>query len=175
METFEYDLRSVDLVYLGQQLDSLLELKFILMIENTHAWIRQGLDIYYNINNVEAGIKGGLEKHTPDFLIREWTTGNATLVEIKPDRYDNITELHRRRKICRNFIKQFGYDWDYKIIRGHNITLNASQHKKLEIIRRFHVKSIPHWHEPHHQNNTSFSDSQYETFVRQGLLPAPAL
>ena len=173
MDQFEYDLRSVDLVYNGQQLDSLLELKFVLMIEGSHAWVRKGLEIYYNINRQQAGIKGGLEKHTPDFLIREWTTGEATLVEIKPDGYDDVAELDRRRKICRKFIKQFAHDWKYITVRERDITLSLPQQEKFENARKFYQISGSGWYGTHHPNNTFFSDAQYECFVRYGMLPAP--
>lgn len=169
MEEFIYTKRSRDLVYHGQQLDSLLELKFILSVEETHAWIRDDLQIYYNINKQGLSNERSLHKYTPDFLIREWKTGDATLIEVKPDDYDNYWANRKRRKVSQRFIARFDYDWKFKIIYERDIKLSIAQLNKYKMIGDITNQS---WFGNANQNNTSYSDEQFIHFVKCGFLSA---
>ncbi len=171
METFTYISESQPVFYNGNMFDSLLELKYAFMIEETHAWLREGLEIYYNINALPNGIKGELFCYRPDFLVRDWTSGDAHLVEIKPDGYNNDS-LQKHRKIADRFINRFAYDWSFKIVFESEIILSPEQWLRYEKI----LATQHHWrHKPCMellQNNSMLSDNEYHQFVHTGLLPA---
>lgn len=135
MNEFKYSNRSYCCLYKGCWLDSLLELRFILSIETTHYWFREDLKIYYKIDDVPEGIKGGLASYTPDFLIRDKLTGKATLVEIKPEGFNDKYELLRRRKIAEEFILRWGYDWEFQVIFSNQITLSKKAKTKFLRLR----------------------------------------
>lgn len=167
-ETFQYTRRSCELVYNGQPLDSLLELKFVISIENTHAWLREGLEIYYNIDKLEISAQGQLVKYTPDFLIRNFKTGKAFLVEVKPDRYDDFWANVKRRKVSNRFIKGFAYDWEFRIVWEREIILNKKQQKKFDEIQKQVNPYKYSWIGNAHPNTTSWTNEQYAFFLRNG-------
>lgn len=171
METFTYTYKSQTVFYNGQVFDSLLELQYALMIEDTHAWLRDGLEIYYGINAIPNGIKGDLYCYRPDLLIRDWSTGEAQLIEIKPDGF-NHDSLQKRRKIAERHIKRFTYDWSYRIVFESEIKLTSKQCLRYEKI----LATQHDWkHKPCIellQNNSTYSDSDYQHFVFTGIVPA---
>lgn len=169
METFYYTRRSRGIVYQGQSLDSLLELKFILSIEHTHAWMRDGLQIYYNFDEPELSNEEGLRKYTPDILVRNWKTGRATLVEIKPDHYNDKWANRKRQQIADGYIMQFGYDWHFKIIYERNISLTAKQKLKYRHICKAYTQT---WFGDNHPNHTLLTNDEYTRYVTDGCLPA---
>lgn len=61
MEYRNYTKKAYPCFYYGQWMDSLLELRYVLSIENTHAWQRDNLQIYYSMNrtteNMEAELR----------------------------------------------------------------------------------------------------------------------
>lgn len=173
MQSNFYTVHSQAVVYHSQVLDSLLELKFVLSIEQTHAWLRRGLEIYYNINDIPAGLDAPLKRYTPDILIRNWETGKATLVEIKPDQYDDFYLIRKRADIARAFITEFAYDWDYQLIRASDIQLSLQQAAKFKRILKTINQPFPLWFGDSNQNTTGWSDEQYECYVRTGWSPAP--
>lgn len=172
MQSYFYTGHSQAVVYNGQLLDSLLELKFVLSIEETHAWIREGLEIYYNINTIPAGIDAPLKRYTPDILIRNWNTGQASLIEVKPDRFDDNYLINKRTRIAEKFIVEFGYDWNFQVIRSNDIKLSPAQETKYERIVTNIKQRYPMWFGGYNQNSAAWSIDQYESFVRNGLLPA---
>lgn len=169
METFAYTKRSRPVIYNGQSFDSLLELKFILSVEDTHAWIRDGLQIYYNAGQPDVCNECFLRKYTPDILIRNWDTGEATLVEIKPDKYDDYWANKKRKRVANRYITEFAYDWKFRIIYEHEIHLTRKQQQKYKSIC---CNSAQHWFGADHQNQTALSNCEYEHFVCNGGLPA---
>ncbi len=169
METFYYTKRSRSIIYHGQSLDSLLELKFILSIEQTHAWIRDGLQIYYNMDDPKLSNEESLQKYTPDILVRNWKTGMATLVEIKPDHYNDKWANCKRHEVAEKYIEQFGYDWQFKIIYERNISLRAEQQQKYRNICHAYAQS---WFGNAHPNNTALTNDEYTRYVTDGWLPA---
>lgn len=172
METFYYTRRSRSIFYHGQSLDSLLELKFILSIEQTHAWIRDGLQIYYNIDDPGLSNEESLQKYTPDILVRNWKTGMATLVEIKPDHYNDKWANRKRHQVAERYIEQFGYDWQFKIIYERNISLTAGQKIKYHEICQAYTQT---WFGNTHPNNTALTNDEYTRYVADGWLPATVL
>ncbi len=171
MESFIYRYKSKTVFYNGYVFDSLLELQYALMIENTHAWIRDGLEIYFDLDSLTSGIKGDLHCYRPDFLIRDWATSEAQLVEIKPDGYDTDS-IEKRKRIANHHIEEFDYDWRFKIVFESDIILTDRQWRRYEKI----LAIQHHWrHKPCLellQNNSSFSDSDYYRYVHTGLLPS---
>lgn len=169
-----YTLRSREVYYQGAVFDSQLELRFVLSIEATHAWLRDGLEMYYDLHRLTPGIKEPLRCYRPDFLIRNWETGEAQLVEIKPEGYTG-GHCKRNRRVTGSYINRFGYDWRYSYIYGSQIRLSISQEDKFRKI----LQEQRHWkHKPCGkllQNNTVMTDMQYDSFVRQGVLPIAVL
>jgi hypothetical protein len=171
METFTYTSKSKTKFYNGCVFDSSLELKFALMIEETNAWLRDGLEIYYNLNQNDCGVKANLPCYRPDFLIRNWSTGEAQLIEIKPDGF-NCDSLKMRQKIASRLINRFAYDWSFRVITESQINLSPEQLKRYENI----LATQNDWtHKPGlHllQNDSSLSDDDYRQFVTTGFLQA---
>lgn len=172
MYSFVYNYPSYRVFYQGQLLDSLLELKFLLMIESTHAWLREGLSIYYNINAVPEGWFSRIKRYTPDFLTRNWHTGAAELVEVKPDAYDDLVALHKRKRIAEKFIREMGYDWHYRVVKESDIILSPPAQQKFEsLCRQLSVLTNDSFGLLF-QNDSGLSDEAYRCFVKTGCLPA---
>ena len=169
----KYIYKSKTVFYNGYVFDSFLELRYALMIEETHAWLRDGIEIYYGVNVQSSGIKQKLHCYRPDFLIRNLTTGIAEIVEIKPDVFDKDSQK-RRARIVAKFINRFSYDWTFRFITESEIALTPEQWSKYDDI----LATQNDWR--HHpclkllQNTTSLSDQKYQQFVRTGVVPALA-
>jgi hypothetical protein len=173
MINFTYTHKSKTVFHNGYVFDSLVELKYALMIEETHAWLRDGIEIYYGVNVQTSGIKQNLHCYRPDFLVRNLTTGIAELVEIKPDGF-SIGSQKRRAKLVAKFTKRFDYDWTFRVIIESQITLSPEQWLLYKNI----LATQNDWrHQPCLkllQNTTSLSDYEYQQFVRTGVVPAMA-
>lgn len=52
----QYQYKSQTVFYNGNVLDSLLEFRYVLMIEEKHAWLRQGFEMYYNLEKLTPGM-----------------------------------------------------------------------------------------------------------------------
>ena len=167
---FSYEYKSKTILYKGYVFDSTIELKYALSIEDTHAWLRNGIEIYYGINVQPSGIKTNLHCYRPDFLVRNLSNHHAELIEIKPDGF-NMPRQQMRSKIVAKFIERFAYDWTYRIITESEIMLSQQKWLRFKEI----LATQNDWnHQPcmHFlQNNTLLADSKYEQFVRTGLLP----
>ncbi len=168
---FSYEYKSKTIFYKGYVFDSTIELKYALSIEDTHAWLRNGIEIYYGINVQPSDIKTNLHCYRPDFLVRNLSNHQAELIEIKPDGF-NIATQQMRSKIVAKFIERFAYDWTFRIITESEIILSQEQwHHYKEILATQDDIN----HQPCIkllQNNTTFSDQEYQQFVRTGFLPA---
>ncbi len=167
MENRYYKKRAYPYLYQGQWMDSLLELRYILSIENTHAWQRDGLQIYFSVNKSTESIEAELRTYTPDFLIRNYQTGEAKLVEIKPQHFKNKRELVRRKKIAEKFIRYFGYDWTFEIVFADQIfLLHEAEKKYRQLILDFTYGR-------HCPSPISLSQREsYIKFIRVGVLSA---
>jgi hypothetical protein len=171
---FSYEYKGKTIFYKGYVFDSTIELKYALSIENTHAWLRNGIEIYYGMNVQPSGIKTNLHCYRPDFLVRNLTTYQAELIEIKPDGFTKEMQ-QKRAKTAARFIKRFAYDWLFRVITESEIILSPGQWLLCKEI----LGSKNDWHHQPCirllQNNTPLTDPQYEQFVKTGLLPAYVL
>ncbi len=177
MATFTYEQNPRFVHYDNCLLDSLTELRFLLTIEKTHAFLRDDIGIYYETESFTYTklIHDGLRKYTPDFLIRDWQTGRAYLIEIKPKGFADYYVLTKRRKVAEDFIQYFGYDWQYKVVFGNEILLNRQQEEKFESIIHSGSKyplTKYCFHEPPAFNPFNLTIGGYQRFVKEGLLPA---
>lgn len=166
-----YQYKSQTVFYNGNVLDSLLEFRFALMIEETHAWLRNGFEMYYNLDKLTPGMKEDLLCYRPDFLIRNWQTGKAELIELKPF---GFIDDHKKRKIriTSSFINEFEYDWTYRYKSDTDIQLSKKQKRKYRTVLR---EQNTWQHKPCSrllQNTSSLDDTDYTQFVMKGLLPA---
>ncbi len=164
---FTYLYKRKTIFYKGCVFDSTVELKFVLMIEETHAWLGNRIDIYYEINFQHHVIKGNLHCYRPDFLIRHLTTHAAELIKIKPD--GTTKEMHRiSAKTVAKHISRFAYDWQFRIITESQIVLSAGQWLRYQEI----IATQNNWrYKPcmnFLQNNTRLSDPGYDQFIRAG-------
>ncbi|MBI2274747.1 MAG: hypothetical protein HYU70_13190 [Bacteroidetes bacterium] len=169
----QYQYKSQTVFYNGNVLDSLLEFRYILMIEETHAWLRQGFEMYYNLEKLIPGMKEDLLCYRPDFLIRNWQTGKAKLIELKPA---GFVDDHKKRKIhiTSRYIDEFQYDWTYRYLSDAHIQLSDDQQRKFYSV----LREQDSWqHKPCGrllQNITPLNDNEYRQFVMNGWLPATA-
>ena len=168
---FTYAYKSKTIFYKGCVFDSTVELKYALSIDDTHAWLRPGIEIYYGINVQPRGIKTNLHSYRPDFLVRNLATHQAELIEIKPDGFTK--EMQRKRlKTVAKYIKRFDYDWSFRIITESEIILSPEQWYRLKKI----LATQNDWRHKQClnllQNTTSLSDQEYQHFVQNGLVPA---
>ena len=92
---------SINVQYKGCFYHSLLELKFILLIENKCSWIREPVAIHYNPYTLEVTnyINEKTRKYIPDFLVRKWNDNTGYLIEIKPQEFLDSEEMQLRDKI----------------------------------------------------------------------------
>lgn len=168
MSNFTYDKQAISGAYNGIWFDSLLELRYILSIENTHFWMRDGLSIYYNLDDVPEGIKGGLKSYTPDFLIRDKRNGKAKLVEIKPSGYDDRWELIRRRKIAENFIQFMGLDWEFEVIFSDQVVLSPDAQIKFDdFLHKLRMGLTPP-----QRGKPEWQSLNYADYIMYGVAPA---
>lgn len=189
MHTQKFQYRKSFMVdYNGCLFHSFTELKYALMIEDEFAFLREGIEIYYDpkIQPPTLYIHEQTKKYTPDFLIRNWKDHRACLVEIKPAGFSNYEQLSVRQKISRNFINTYSYDWEYKVVYADEIILTEKQQEKFEALKnnsfsraKIHTQklfdggsirncfsSVPDI------KNSALTKDQYRLFVRKGWLPA---
>ncbi len=189
--TFEYKHIGCPIDYRGCYYDSLLELKYALTIEEENAYMREGLGVYYDPEKVETVmyLKSGVRTYTPDFLIRNWYTGKAQLIEIKPEGFDDYEYLDIRQRICNHFIEKYEYDWEFKVVYENEIILTDKQQEKFRAIiqnKRLYKKTYDldsYDHRPYdktgrrivrcipHLKEEPLTEMQYKYFIRKGVLP----
>lgn len=168
MYLFEYTNKNVPVNYQGNALDSLLELKYILSVEESHIWLRSDLVLHYKLT--ADYLDTPWNQYTPDFLVRNVKTNKARLIEVKPDGYDDAQKLRQYREICANHIKYFQYDWEYEVIYESSIHLSPDQERKFQEIVSGNEKAdgwCPHLL----QNNICTSDEEYRSLVINGIKP----
>ncbi len=113
----------------GYQFDSLTELKYAISIMEDYHFLRSPVAIYYH-----PGTKITLDhirrchlRYTPDFLLRNKQTYEATLVEIKPRAFENHPQLQLRKLVAENYISRKNLDWTFKIVFDDQIILTEQQ------------------------------------------------
>lgn len=177
---------SIPIDYNGCPFDSLLELKFALMIEGKCSYILHPLKIpSRQFDPKKIYLTDHTKFYTPDFLVRKWTSNEAFLVEIKPSNsFVNEPQTQRKRKIAEDYIKLKNYDWSFKFIIETDIKLSEKKEKifrqlnnrkqKTYMIRnpRFNRTVGESWKYYIPQNTgLALSEKQYKQYVRQGALP----
>lgn len=73
-------------------------------------------------------------KYTPDFLIRHKVTHKAFLVEVKPSGFNDEVYLRQHKILAEAFIKQCGYDWQYKIVYDNEVSLTKEQWELFNVV-----------------------------------------
>jgi hypothetical protein len=118
----------------GCSFDSLLELKYAISIAGDFEFLRAAIHIFYNPRTRETSdyIREGFRRYVPDFLIRDKITGDAFLVEIKPEGFDDTVELELRKSVAENYIRRKSFDWKYKVIYGNEIILDENAQRLYE-------------------------------------------
>lgn len=125
-ESFQYG-KSSKISFWGNQFDSVLELKYVLSIQDEYEYLRARITIYYHHGTLLPAryIREGVRHYTPDFLIRHKQTGKAFLIETKPRAAQNDKRLILRKQVAEKFITAKGYDWTFNIVFDDEITLDA--------------------------------------------------
>ena len=137
--------RAKQVFYNGMLLHSMLELKFVLLIEEKCAFIRSPLSIWYNKDNLDLTVRSECRfRYTPDFLVRKIRNGSAHLIEVKPEKYLDEEEVLLKQEITRRYIARKGHDWKFSFITEKDIdkALSTNQREKLSEIRKMRWKGM---------------------------------
>ena len=134
-EQFEYR-KSVKNLYKGCYFDSLLELKFVLSIEEEYCLLREPVQIWYeNKSKMPTNyIREAIKKYTPDFLIRSKQDNKAYLIELKPRAFERYGGIEVLRELAENYIRWRNVDWIFKPVYDDEIILIASQEEKFRVL-----------------------------------------
>lgn len=141
-KTFQYN-KSCKINYWGCSFDSLLELKFAIYIREEYEFLHNWIPVYFDPSTKQAAshIRRNIRRYTPDFLIRNKQTNKAYWVEIKPRAYTDEKQLEIRSQVAENYIRQKGYDWEFKIIYDDEIILTLDQIIQFNECARFLTQS----------------------------------
>jgi hypothetical protein len=190
METKFYKKNPVKISYNGCFFHSLSELKYALAIEDEFAFLREGIEIYYDPHLQESTlyIREHTRKYRPDFLIRNWSDSKAYIIEIKPSGFDNYEQLAMRQKVSEHFIKTYNYDWEYKVVYTDEIILSEKQQLKFDALRnkinactaKLRMQALDekynrqghqqYFHSVPNFKNCKLPNEQYRLFVRRGVV-----
>ncbi len=132
--SFKYK-KSYWIAYRGCCLHSLLELKFVLSIEEEYRFLRTPVPIWYHPTTYMTTDyhREGIKTYTPDFLIRHKQTGQAYLIELKPTGYNLQPAISIYNSVATHYISRQGYDWAYKIVFDQDIRLTDAQWVKFRL------------------------------------------
>lgn len=168
MYLFKYNNTNIPVMYKGNRLDSLAELKYIISVEDSHVWLRSDLTIHYKSHESENDISWN--QYTPDFLVRNIKTNKAKLIEVKPDKYDDYWHLKHCKKVCTDHIQYFGYDWEFSTIYQSDIHLTTEQQERF--YDAMNDSGLDQWNKHLLQNDKCDSDEDYRMWVLNGMKPA---
>ena len=133
------------IIYNGMLFDSLLELKFVLMVEERCAYIRTPFTIWYNKQNLNLTDRNECpNKYTPDFLVRKIRTGTAHLIEVKPRKYVTDEEVQFKRGLAERYIQRKGHDWKFNFVTERQVdnTLTELQRRKFSEVLKTRKKGF---------------------------------
>jgi hypothetical protein len=132
-----YDKAPDPVLYLGCFFHSLLELKFVLSIEDEYRFLREPVKIGYDPRTLQTTsyFRENTRIYTPDFLVRRKNGLSPCLIEIKPAHLRGTPEIQACQLILRNYIVQNRLDWSGKIIFSDAIFLTADKQKKMDLLR----------------------------------------
>ena len=128
---------AIHIGYRSCKFDSLLELKFVLSIEDQWYFLREHIVIFYDPKTFLPTdyIRETTRKYTPDFLIRDKKNNKAFLIELKPRAFRNEIQTFVRKQVAENYIKAKQVDWIYKVVYDDEIVLSEEQKEKLASLR----------------------------------------
>lgn len=181
---------SIQIQYKGCFYHSLLELKFVLLIEDRCSWIREPIAIHYNPDTLEIAnyINENTKKHIPDFLVRKWIDNSAFLIEIKPKFFLESEQMRIRKTVINNYLKNKDLDWKYKVITEDDIKLDERKNElfkkivrenknfkcKLALIKRdkkVNNVALQYFNNIPHLNSEMITKDDYKRYVKYGILP----
>jgi|SRR5690606_23002751 len=121
--------KSHQILYNGLFFHSKLELKFALMIEDHCAYMREPVTINYRKSSLlpTEYYGDGCARYRPDFLVRKWHNGKATLIEIKNKSARVKVDVLEKSKVAQNYIRLKNKDWEYKILDETAIKLTPEK------------------------------------------------
>jgi hypothetical protein len=136
LNSFQYK-DAIHIGYRSCKFDSLLELKFVLSIEDNWYFLREHIVIFYDPKTFLPTnyIRETTRKYTPDFLIRDKRNNKAYLIELKPREFRNEIQTMSRKQVADNYIKSKKSDWIYKVVYDDEIILSPEQKEKLASLR----------------------------------------
>lgn len=74
-------------------------------------------------------------------MIRNKSTGEAFLIEVKPRAFEQETQLKLRKQVAENYIRWKQYDWQYKVVYDDEIVLDEQNLRVFEDCCRLKSKS----------------------------------
>lgn len=127
--------RSFKIPYRGCSFDSLLELKFVLSIEDEYRFLRCPVKIGYDPLTLQTTnyFRETTRVYTPDFLMRHKVTNEAWLIELKPADYKLSRTVSIYNSIARHYISNCEQDWTFKVVFSNEIILSATKLSKFRM------------------------------------------
>jgi hypothetical protein len=163
----------------GCRFDSLTELRFAISVMEDHAVMRSPVSMYFHpaTGQLAHFPKGAYLRYTPDFLIRNYETRKATLVEIKPRAFENEASLSMHHLVANNYIRSLKLDWQYQVIFDDQIVLTEEQLSQYTDCLALAVKDRFKWYEEYYKRITgklqltAFKSNAEIEFLMRGWLP----
>jgi len=174
--------------YLSCRFHSLLELKFVLSIEDSWCFLREHISIYYDPTTFlpTSYIRETTKKYTPDFLIRNKEDNRAYLIELKPREFQNARQINIRTRVADNYIRIQKADWIYKVIYDDEIILSNAKHQKFMLLRantrafnfrrhmenldkKFNISKINYFKTIPDHKEKGMNPADYAKFVKYGF------
>ncbi|OYD40185.1 hypothetical protein ACF3OC_11985 [Sphingobacterium cellulitidis] len=192
MKKKPFFIKADKILYNGLLLDSKLELKFVLMIEEYCAYMREPIAINYRKNSLTiTEIYGdGCVRYKPDFLVRKFSNAKATLIEIKNSNSRNNKIVIEKQRAAENYKKVKNKDWAYIILDETEIKLKPEKqaiYDKIieeypEIKAKISYLKYIYKNDPIKRKNIegrrypyfnlqNLEDNDYKTFLFKGILP----
>lgn len=118
----------------GYSFDSVTELKYAVSIMEDFAFLRSPISVYFHPGTKmpTESVRLYHRRYTPDFLIRNLHTNEASWIEIKPRAYQFHPKLGYRKEIAENYVRWKRLDWTYKVVFDDEIILSADQLDEFE-------------------------------------------
>lgn len=163
----------------GCRFDSLTELRFAISVMEDQAIMRSPVSMYFHPASGQLSHfpKGAYLRYTPDFLIRNYETRKATLVEIKPRAFEQEASLVMHHLVANNYIRALKLDWKYKVIFDDEIILSAEQLIHYHDCLRLAPKDRFKWYEEYYKRITgkaqltAHKSNAEMDFLMRGWLP----
>ena len=159
--------------------DSLTELRFAISVMEDHAIMRSPISVYFHPSTGQLAHfpKWSFLRYTPDFLIRNYETKKATLVEIKPRSFEHQSSLALHHLVANNYIRSLKLDWTYKVIFDDQIILSEEQLNQYRDCLRLSLKDRFRWYEEYYkritgnQSLTAYKSRKEMEFLMYGWIP----